>query len=138
MRRVADKAFGVPADVLRLADRPGPDPGPGEIRARMLLSPTHTHVLWKIRGRDDVKPPLAAAGGAEAVGVADKPGEGVTARALGPAGDCGVRRRRPWAERRLVRAAAAMPAPDAMKRRGRPPAHGDAAVGDDGAGNARR
>src|SRR5271157_5654085 len=56
MRCVVYNAFGVPAEVLHLADRPVPDPGPGEIRVRMVLSPIHNHDLWTIRGDYGVKP----------------------------------------------------------------------------------
>jgi NADPH:quinone reductase-like Zn-dependent oxidoreductase len=83
MRCVAYNAFGVPHEVLRLAERPVPEPGPGEIRVRMTLSPIHNHDLWTIRGEYGVKPPLPAIGGTEAAGIVDKLGEGVTAPAVG-------------------------------------------------------
>jgi NADPH2:quinone reductase len=112
MRCVAYNAFGVPAEVLHLVDRPVPEPGPGEIRVRMVLSPIHNHDLWTIRGEYGVKPPLPAIGGTEALGVVDKLGEGVTTPALGQrvtgsAADT-------WAESFLARAAAVIPVPDAI------------------------
>ena len=83
MRCVAYNAFGVPHEVLYLAERPVPEPGRGEIRVRMTLSPIHNHDLWTIRGEYGVKPPLPAIGGTEAAGIVDKVGEGVTAPAVG-------------------------------------------------------
>ncbi len=113
MRCVAYDTFGDPADVLHLAERPVPEPGPGQIRLRMVLSPIHNHDLWTIRGEYGVKPPLPAVGGTEAVGVVDKLGEGVTAPALGQrvaaASVAGA-----WAEYLLAPAAAAVPVPDAI------------------------
>ena len=76
MRCVVYNAFGLPAEVLHLAERPVPEPGPGEIRVRMVLSPIHNHDLWTIRGEYGVKPPLPAIGGTEALGTVDKLGEG--------------------------------------------------------------
>ncbi len=83
MRCVAYNVFGVPHEVLHLAERPVPEPGPDEIRVRMTLSPIHNHDLWTIRGEYGVKPPLPAIGGTEAAGIVDKAGEGVTAPAVG-------------------------------------------------------
>ena len=113
MRCAVYNAFGAPGDVLRLEERPVPEPGPGEIRARMVLSPIHNHDLWTIRGDYGVKPPLPAIGGTEALEIVDKLGEGVAAPALGQrvtaTGVAGA-----WAEYFLVRAAAAVPVPDAI------------------------
>ena len=113
MRCVSYDAFGAPPDVLHPAERPVPEPGPGEIRARMVLSPIHNHDLWTIRGEYGVKPPLPAIGGTEALGVVDKLGEGVTTPALGQrvtaSAIAGA-----WAEFFLVRAASAVPVPDAI------------------------
>jgi NADPH:quinone reductase-like Zn-dependent oxidoreductase len=113
MRCVVYNAFGVPAEVLHLAERPVPEPGPGEIRVRMVLSPIHNHDLWTIRGEYGVKPPLPAIGGTEALGTVDKLGEGVATPALGrrvtASGIAGA-----WAEYFIVRAAAAVPVPDAI------------------------
>jgi NADPH2:quinone reductase len=112
MRCVAYNAFGVAAEVLHLADRPVPEPGPGEIRVRMVLSPIHNHDLWTIRGEYGVKPALPAIGGTEALGVVDKLGEGVTTPALGQRVTGSAANS--WAESFLARAAAVIPVPDAI------------------------
>jgi NADPH:quinone reductase-like Zn-dependent oxidoreductase len=111
MRCVAYNAFGVPHEVLHLAERPVPEPGPGEIRVRMTLSPIHNHDLWTIRGEYGVKPPLPAVGGTEAAGIVDKLGEGVTALAVGARVTTGSVAGA-WAEYFLARAAAVVPVPD--------------------------
>jgi NADPH:quinone reductase len=113
MRCVAYNSFGVPDEVLHLAERPIPEPGRGEIRVRMMLSPIHNHDLWTIRGEYGVKPPLPAIGGTEAAGIVDKLGEGVTAPAVGQRVAAGSVVGG-WAEYFLARAAAVVPAPDAI------------------------
>ena len=110
MRSVVYNAFGVPAEVLHLAERPVPDPGPGEIRVRMVLSPVHNHDLWTIRGEYGVKPVLPAIGGTEALGVVDKLGEGLTTPALGQRVTAGSAVST-WAEYFLARAATVIPVP---------------------------
>jgi NADPH:quinone reductase-like Zn-dependent oxidoreductase len=112
MRCVVYNAFGAPAEVLHLADRPVPEPGPGEIRVRMVLSPIHNHDLWTIRGEYGVKPALPAIGGTEALGVVDKLGEGVTTPALGQRVTGAAVNT--WAEYFVARAATIIPVPDAI------------------------
>jgi len=113
MRCVAYNAFGLPDEVLHVADRPVPEPGPGEIRVRMTLSPIHNHDLWTIRGEYGVKPPLPAIGGTEAAGVVDKLGEGVSTPALGARVTAGAAVGA-WAEYFLARAAVVVPVPGAI------------------------
>jgi NADPH2:quinone reductase len=113
MRCVAYNAFGLPYEVLHVADRPIPEPGPGEIRVRMMLSPIHNHDLWTIRGEYGIKPPLPAIGGTEAAGVVDKLGEGVSATALGARVTAGSAVGA-WAEYFLARAAVVVPVPGAI------------------------
>ncbi|PXA80044.1 alcohol dehydrogenase, partial [Caulobacter sp. D4A] len=77
MRSAIHDVFGDPAEVLALADSPIPEPGPGKVRIRTLLSPIHNHDLWTVRGNYGYKPALPAIGGSEAVGVVDAVGDGV-------------------------------------------------------------
>jgi NADPH2:quinone reductase len=113
MRCVVYNAFGDPAEVLHPAERPVPEPGPGEIRLRMVLSPIHNHDLWTIRGDYGVRPPLPAIGGTEALGIVDKLGEGVTAPALGQRVTAGAVVAA-WAEFFIARAAAVAAVPDSV------------------------
>jgi NADPH:quinone reductase-like Zn-dependent oxidoreductase len=113
MRSVTHDVFGDPAEVLRLSDSVMPEPGPGQVRIRTLLSPIHNHDLWTVRGSYGYKPPLPAIGGSEAVGVVDELGEGVPADLLGRriavASVHGT-----WAEFFLAPAAGLVPLPDAI------------------------
>lgn len=113
MKSVVYESFGDPAEVLHAAERPLPEPGPGEIRVKLLLSPIHNHDLFTIRGQYGVKPPLPAIGGTEALGVVDAHGPGVTAPAIGQrvtmAGVANA-----WAEYFLAPARGAVPLPDSV------------------------
>jgi NADPH:quinone reductase-like Zn-dependent oxidoreductase len=113
MKALIHHAFGDPAEVLAVEERPLPEPGPGEVRVRMLLSPIHNHDLWTVRGTYGFKPELPAASGTEALGVVDALGDGVDRLTVGQrvvtGGTFGV-----WAEYFVARAAALIPVPDAL------------------------
>jgi NADPH2:quinone reductase len=113
MRAVAFDSFGDPAEVLHLADRPVPAPGPGEIRVKLILSPIHNHDVATIRGAYGHKPTLPAMGGTEALGVVDAHGEGVRSPAIGQrvtmAGVANA-----WADYFVAPAARAVPLPDSI------------------------
>jgi NADPH:quinone reductase-like Zn-dependent oxidoreductase len=83
MRSVIFEKFGSPEQVLTLVERPMPEPGPGQVRVRMILSPIHNHDLMIIAGRYGHKPQLPAVPGTEAMGVVDALGEGVLNLQLG-------------------------------------------------------
>ena len=113
MRSVVHSSFGEPADVLAPAESPLPQPGPGQVRVRMVLSPIHNHDLWTVRGQYGYKPSLPAIAGSEAMGVVDALGEGVEGFAPGQrvttAGARGA-----WAEFFVVPANSLVPVPDAI------------------------
>ena len=109
MRAIVHEQFGEPEDVLHVADRPVPEPGPGQVRVRTTLATIHNHDLWTVRGTYGFVPDLPAASGTEAVGVVEALGEGVDRLAVGDrvvAGAFGV-----WAEQFVADAATLMPAP---------------------------
>ncbi|MGU3644864.1 zinc-binding dehydrogenase [Microbacterium sp. C23T] len=113
MRALIHSAFGDPTEVLEVAERPLPEPGPGQVRVRTVLSPIHNHDLWTIRGTYGYKPELPASSGTEAVGVVDALGEGVDALQAGQrvatGGTFGV-----WSEYFVAKAAGLVPVPDAV------------------------
>ena len=113
MRSATHDSFGDPAAVLKLADGPTPEPGPGQVRIRVILSPIHNHDLWTVRGSYGYKPTLPAIGGSEAVGVVDALGDGVAGLRLGQrVAVAGLRGS--WAEYALAPAAGLVPLPDAI------------------------
>lgn len=113
MRALIHQEFGPAEDVLTLDDRPVPEPGPGQVRLRIVLSPIHNHDLWTIRGTYGFKPALPAASGTEALGIVDALGEGVEHLAVGQrvatGGTFGV-----WAEYAVTNAAGLIPVPEGL------------------------
>ena len=113
MRALVHHEFGDPSELLGVEERPLPQPGAGEVRVRMLLSPIHNHDLWTVRGTYGFKPELPAQAGTEALGVVDAVGEGVEQLTVGQrvvtGGTFGV-----WAEYFVTRAAGLIPVPDGL------------------------
>ncbi|GAA4186408.1 zinc-binding dehydrogenase [Gryllotalpicola kribbensis] len=113
MRALVHDTFGEPHEVLKVESLPLPQPGPGQVRVRTLLSPIHNHDLWTVRGTYGVKPELPAQAGTEAVGVVDALGDGVENLSIGQrvatGGTFGV-----WAEYFLAPAAGLLPVPDGL------------------------
>jgi NADPH:quinone reductase len=77
MKALVFDRFGPPSGVLQLRDMPPAEPGPGEARVRMLLSPINPSDLLVIRGEYGRLPPLPATPGFEGVGVIDAVGSGL-------------------------------------------------------------
>ncbi|WP_314422237.1 zinc-binding dehydrogenase [uncultured Microbacterium sp.] len=113
MRALTHDTFGDPEEVLTVSERPTPDPGPGEVRLKIVLSPIHNHDLWTIRGTYGFKPELPAASGTEALGIVDALGEGVDGLAVGQrvatGGTFGA-----WAEYVVAKAAGLIAVPDSL------------------------
>ncbi len=105
-------AFGEPSEVISPVEIAMPEPGPGQVRLRMVRSPIHNHDLATIRGRYGYKPELPATAGSEVLGIVDAVGNGVTGVAPGArvaAGTHGA-----WAQYVVVSARALVPIPDAI------------------------
>jgi NADPH:quinone reductase len=77
MRAVVFDRFGDPAEVLHVRDLPMPEPGPGQVRVRMLYSPINPSDLTVTRGQYGKLPPLPATPGFEGVGIVDASGGGL-------------------------------------------------------------
>ncbi|MGO2749261.1 MAG: zinc-binding dehydrogenase [Pseudoclavibacter sp.] len=113
MRTITHPTFGEPQDVLTVQEHELPQPGPGQVRLRILLSPIHNHDLWTVRGTYGFKPELPARAGTEAVGVVDALGPDVEGLAVGQrvatGGSFGA-----WAEYVTTPAAGLIPVPDSV------------------------
>lgn len=111
MRALVQPRFGDPAEVLSVQEVPDPQPGPGEVLVRVLLSPIHNHDLWTVRGSYGFKPEMPARAGTEAVGVVEALGEGVDGLTVGQrvatGGSFGA-----WAELIVAPAAGLVSVPD--------------------------
>ncbi|CAH0327083.1 zinc-binding dehydrogenase [Microbacterium sp. Bi128] len=113
MRAIVHHQFGEPTDVLDVEEVETPQPGPGQVRLRIVLSTIHNHDLWTIRGTYGYKPELPARAGTEAVGIVDALGEGVDGLQVGQrvatGGTFGV-----WAEYVVTPAAGLVPVADGL------------------------
>jgi NADPH2:quinone reductase len=113
MRAVVIEQFGEPEAVLTTVRQPIPEPGPGEVRVRLVLSPIHNHDLAIIRGVYGYKPALPAIPGTEAVGRIDALGPDVTGLEIGQrVSVSGIHAA--WAEYFVARAAQVVPLPDTI------------------------
>jgi len=112
MQALTHSAFGEPAAVISLAEIPKPEPGPGEVRLRMLRSPIHNHDLATIRGVYGYKPKLPATAGTEMIGIVDACGEGVSQPAVGTR--VAYLSRWGWAEYVVATASQCVPIPDGI------------------------
>jgi NADPH:quinone reductase-like Zn-dependent oxidoreductase len=113
MKALVAHAVGEPADVLRLEQRPVPEPGHGQVRVRVQAAPINPNDLHIMRGRYGLAPTLPAVLGQEAVGVVDALGDGVDGVAVGQRmitiGVLGT-----WQEYLVADAARVLPVPDQM------------------------
>lgn len=81
MKAAVFDRFGEPAEVLSVRDdQPVPEPGPGQVRVRMILSPVNPSDLLVVRGLYGVLPTPPATPGFEGVGIVDKVGSGLLGR----------------------------------------------------------
>jgi len=112
MKSVVFDEFGSPGKVLRVEERPVPEPGQGQVRVRMLLSPIHNHDLMIVTGHYGYKPSLPHVPGTEALGVVDKLGEGVSTLKVGQRVTGGASAA--WAEYYLASAQSLVPLPDGI------------------------
>ncbi|MFD1746902.1 zinc-binding dehydrogenase [Rhizobium helianthi] len=113
MRSLIYSQFGKPAEVLRVEERDVPQPGKGEVRLRMLLSPIHNHDLLTVSGQYGYKPPLPAGAGSEGVGIVDALGEGVDHLNVGQRiALSGLKAA--WADYAIGKGSSAVPLPDSI------------------------
>jgi len=80
MKAIRFDQFGEPSDVVRVVDLPIPEPGPNEVRVRMIASPVNPSDLLTIRGKYGVPPDLPFTPGYEGVGVVEAAGPGLIGR----------------------------------------------------------
>ncbi|SMQ86222.1 NADPH:quinone reductase [Devosia lucknowensis] len=112
MKSAVYSQFGTPEKVLAAQDTERPQPGPGQVLIRMVLSPVHNHDLMTIAGQYGFKPSLPAVPGTEAVGIVEALGEGVTHLKVGQRVAGGAEAA--WAEYYLGNAARLVPVPDSV------------------------
>ncbi|GAB3931527.1 zinc-dependent alcohol dehydrogenase family protein [Larkinella terrae] len=111
MQTVSFSSIGKPTDVLQVVDAPLPEPGPGEVRIKVIASPINPSDLMFVQNLYGIQPELPSGAGFEGVGIVDALGEGVTMRtgirvsftAIGT-----------WSEYVLAKQRSLIPVPDAL------------------------
>jgi len=113
MKAIRFDHYGEPADVLTVTEQAVPQPGPGQVRIKIRLSPINPSDLLYIRGHySGVTEHFPSGAGFEGVAVVDTLGLGVEGLAVGqrvfarnsPGGN--------WAQHAVVPAENAWPVPD--------------------------
>src|SRR5271156_1727637 len=106
--------YGEPADVLTVTDKPVPQPGAGQVRVKIRLTPINPSDLLYIRGHySGVTPHFPAAStGFEGVGEIDAIGPGVGGLAVGQRVFAGNRPGGNWAQYAVMAAKRAYPVAD--------------------------
>jgi len=77
MQALVFERFGDPTEVLQLQERPLPQPGPGQVRVRMIASPVNPSDLLVVRGQYGRLPKLPAVPGFEGVAMVEAAGPGL-------------------------------------------------------------
>jgi NADPH:quinone reductase-like Zn-dependent oxidoreductase len=112
MRAVVLDRFGDPADVLKVRDVAIPEPGPGQVRVKMIATPVNPSDLLVTRGLYGVLPKLPSTPGFEGVGVVDKVGPGLIGRFVKGKRVCAINSAGGnWAEYAVIPARQARPVP---------------------------
>jgi NADPH:quinone reductase-like Zn-dependent oxidoreductase len=115
MQAVILGQFGEPKEVLTVQDVPDPEPGPGQVRLRMLASPINPSDLMTVRGKYTRLPQLPATPGFEGSGVVESAGPGLLGKllvgrrvaVLGAKTGC-------WAESAIAAARQVVPVPKSL------------------------
>lgn len=82
MKAIQYEEFGEPSQVLQLTEKEVPEPGPGEVRVKMLVSPVNPSDLMSIRGGYTYTPDLPATPGFEGVGIVESSGGGMLGKMM--------------------------------------------------------
>jgi NADPH:quinone reductase-like Zn-dependent oxidoreductase len=115
MKAIQFDAYGEPAEVLGVADRPVPEPGKGEVRVRILASPVNPSDLLYVRGHySGVEPQFPAPVGFEGVGIVDALGPDTEGVAVGQRVAAINGQGGNWAEYAVLPASSSLPAPDGI------------------------
>ena len=115
MKSVLFDSVGEPADVLHCGTAQLPEPGPGEVRVRMLASPVNPSDMMFVRGVYHLKPSCPQSPGFEGSGVIEATGGGLRGQLLrGKRAVVMNSNGGNWAEQAIVSAAQVIPISKAL------------------------
>lgn len=111
MKSIIFEQTGKPADILKAIDIPMPEPGPNEVRVKVIAAPINPSDSMFVQNLYGIRPQLPSGAGFEGVGIVDALGEGVQMRT-------GIRVSftsiGTWSEYAIAHQRSLIPVPDAM------------------------
>lgn len=78
MKSIQFEQTGKPADILAVVEKDLPQPGPGEVRIKVIASPINPSDIMFVQNLYGIRPQLPSGAGFEGVGVIDAVGDGVS------------------------------------------------------------
>ncbi len=112
MKTIVFETPGKPAEILQTVDRPLPEPGPGEVRIKVIASPINPSDIMFVQNLYGIRPKFPSSpAGFEGVGVIDAVGEGVDMKTGTRVSFTGVGA---WSEYTIAHHRSLIPVPDAM------------------------
>ncbi|RYC68617.1 MULTISPECIES: zinc-dependent alcohol dehydrogenase family protein [Spirosoma] len=111
MKSILFEQTGKPTDILNVTDVAIPEPGPNEVRIRVVASPINPSDIMFVQNLYGIRPQLPSGAGFEGMGVVDAVGEGVQMRTGVRVSFTGVGT---WAEYAIAHQRSLIPVPDAM------------------------
>lgn len=111
MKSILFEQTGKPRDILKITDLPIPEPGPNEVRIRVIASPINPSDIMFVQNLYGIRPQLPSGAGFEGMGVVDALGEGVQMQTGTRVSFTSVGT---WAEYAIAHQRSLIPVPDAM------------------------
>ncbi len=111
MKTIQFTTTGKPNEILNLIEAPLPEPGPGEVRIKVIASPINPSDLMFVQNLYGIRPQLPSGAGFEGMGVIDALGEGVQMRTGMRVSFTSVGT---WSEYAITHQRGVIPVPDAM------------------------
>ena len=111
MKSIHFEQTGKPGDILKVTDLPMPEPGPNEVRIKVIASPINPSDIMFVQNLYGIRPQLPSGAGFEGMGVVDALGEGVQMQTGTRVSFTSVGT---WAEYAIAHQRSLIPVPDAM------------------------
>ena len=111
MKSIIFDQTGKPASILKATDVPTPEPGPGEVRIRVIASPINPSDIMFVQNLYGIRPQLPSSAGFEGVGVVDAVGEDVQMKPGTRVSFTGIGT---WSEYVIAQQRGLIPVPDAI------------------------
>jgi NADPH:quinone reductase-like Zn-dependent oxidoreductase len=111
MKSIIFEQPGKPVDILKPTDVSMPEPGPNEVRVKVIASPINPSDIMFVQNLYGIRPQLPSGAGFEGVGVVDAVGEGVQMQTGLRVSFTSVGT---WAEYAIANQRSLIPVPDAI------------------------